>query len=75
MFTKLKQYIAERKHKKVIATLRSELLFWGYDTSDMSDEELEKKVSAATRSLAVGGISAEQFHKVMQSIADASLTK
>ena len=62
MFTKLKQHIAERKHKRVIATLRSELLFWGYNTSDMSDKELEKAVVRSQHDLYNAGFSAKHVN-------------
>lgn len=62
---------AERNRKRVIASLRAELAFWGIDTSDMSDEEIERRVVEAGKLLAKTGVSAAEAAAGLRNLATA----
>lgn len=50
----------EFDRKLAIAILRAELAFWGHDTSDMTDEEIEAGVMRVAEILGNAGVSAQQ---------------
>lgn len=52
---------AECDRKCVIAMLRREMAFWGFDTTDMTDEEIEEHVLNMSMTLASTGITADQM--------------
>lgn len=44
----------------LISRIRRELLFWGYDTSDLTDEDIEKGVKAFSQACLSMGFSVQE---------------
>jgi hypothetical protein len=53
----------ERSQEEILASIRREFLFWGYDTSDLSDEELRRRILENARAISQLGVTREELLK------------
>lgn len=68
-------FLSERKQEKImIASLRSELSFWGFDTSDMSDEEIKQGMKRSAQIMAQCGVTADECARALRLLTFTSPT-
>jgi hypothetical protein len=70
MLNVLKKIFRKREpsRQEVLASIRQEFLFWGYDTSDLSDEELQRRIIENARAVGQLGLTREELIKVCESM-------
>ena len=60
-----------RKKKKAINNLRANMLFFGYDVSDMTDEEIETGVKKASELFGKAGVTSQQAADGLKMLSSA----
>lgn len=60
MIKKLKQWSQKRAVKKSCISVRQSLLFFGFDVSNLTDEELIERTNTVGRAIAKAGITVEE---------------
>ena len=66
MFTNWKTRRLQRKHQRCIANIRKNLAWLGYDTSDLTNEDIEKATASFASVVCRIGFSAEGFANAMR---------
>lgn len=67
------KFLSEEKQKKIyIAKIKSELSFFGFDTSDMSEEDIDNGVKELCTLIRQTGLSSNDVVKFSQALALAS---
>lgn len=56
----LVRWWCDRQHKKTIKNIRDHMFFFGYDLSHLSDEELEERLTFASKLVARCGVTAKE---------------
>lgn len=62
----------ETKERIYIAKLRTEMLFWGHDLSNMSDKEIKQGASDMRKHIQCMGITVEEAAKAFLQLGNAS---
>lgn len=57
-----------------MTNIRKQMLFFGVDLSHLSDEEIERRLVVAARTIASAGMPASDFVRGLQGFAEASKT-
>lgn len=60
-----------RKKARTIARLRAHMAFFGYDVSNLSDEEIEEGVRSIAAKVSACGISAKEAAEGLQAVSKA----
>jgi hypothetical protein len=70
MLNVLKKIFRKRElsREEILASIRREFLFWGYDTSDLSDEELQRRIIENARAVGQLGLTSEELIKVCEAM-------
>lgn len=66
-----RQRRAEARHRHTIASLRAHLLFFGHDTSHLSDEQIEVGVQRFGMAIAATGVPIKEAMHNVKRMADA----
>lgn len=58
-----------RQRKRAIARIRRELSFWGVDTDDLTDDEIEERVVGFQQIVAKCGVSTQDAANALSAIS------
>lgn len=63
-------FLSDEKREKIyIVKLRAELSFWGYDTSEMTDEEIKKGVYKIHGAVQQCGVTSKELAMVLKRLS------
>lgn len=60
----IKKFWQRRRHKRVLSSIRKQMLFFGVDLSHVSDDEIERRLVEAAGRIARAGMPASDFARV-----------
>lgn len=71
LLAQYRQWRANRERRRAFRSIRGHLAFFGFDTSQMTDEEIEQAVVNLGRVAATAGVSAEQAVRAFRALGEA----
>lgn len=72
MLNFLKKLLLKRREptrEETLKSIRREFLFWGYDLSDLSDDELERRIVEGQKRISQMGLTKEELLRACQAMA------
>ena len=66
---KFVMWFARRKKKKAIENLKAHMLFFGYDISDMTDEEIEEGLTRISEMVSKTGVTTKQATDALKQLS------
>lgn len=69
MFKKFKDWLEERKRKTVLKSIRNHMAFFGFDMSEITDEQIYERAITTAKLVRLAGVTTQQASDAIRQLA------